>query len=51
VHERDHRLDVSTSANRKQRSDIPVPAVLPGANGWETGRTVQITLAEANFRR
>ena len=46
VHERDRRLAISTSQRREHRADIPTPTVVPGANAWESGRTVQTRLEE-----
>lgn len=51
VRARDRRLGVSTSGKRRNRADIPTPAVLPGANSWESGRTVQTRLEELDFKR
>jgi Protein of unknown function (DUF1264) len=48
---RDRRLRVSTAGKRRGRTDIPWPEVVPGANSWESGRTVQTRLQEKNFRR
>ena len=51
IRARDRRLHVSTQRKRRGRSDIPWPEVVPGANSWESGRTVQTRLQEKNFRR
>ncbi|MBQ0910797.1 OBAP family protein [Streptomyces sp. RM99] len=51
IRDRDERLGVSTSAKRENRADIPVPEVAPGANAWESGRTVQTRLEETDFKR
>ncbi|QGN31882.1 OBAP family protein [Microlunatus sp. Gsoil 973] len=51
VSDRDRRLGVSSFANRRKRADIPMPEVLPGANAWESGRTVQTRLEEVDFKR
>jgi uncharacterized protein DUF1264 len=51
VHDRDHRLGVSTAHKRQNRADIPDPDVAPGANSWQSGRTVQTRLEEMNFKR
>lgn len=51
VHERDRRLGISTAHKRQHRADIPTPQVAPGANPWESGRTVQTSLAETDVRR
>ena len=51
VHGRDRRLGVSTARKRQNRADIPDPQVAPGANGWQSGRTVQTRLEEVDFKR
>jgi len=51
VGEPDRRLGVSTAHKRRNRADIPDPPVAPGANAWESGRTVQTRLEEMDFRR
>ncbi|MCV7733635.1 OBAP family protein [Micrococcus luteus] len=47
---RDERVGVDTAAKRRNRADIPVPDVVPGANSWERGRVVQTTLEERPVR-
>ncbi len=47
---RDQRLGVSTTLRRQNRADIAMPDVAQGANGWETGRTVQTRLEEIDFK-
>lgn len=42
--ERDEQLGISAEEKRESRRDIPVPRVVPGANGWESGRTYQLRL-------
>jgi hypothetical protein len=42
VSERDSRLGVDSAAKRKQREDIAVPAIDPGADAWQKGKVVQI---------
>jgi hypothetical protein len=49
--DRDRRLGVSTAHKRQSRADIPSPTVAPGANAWESGRTVQTRLEEIDFKR
>jgi len=39
---RDQRFGTQSADKRKQRSDIPVPAIDPGADAWQRGRVVQI---------
>jgi len=51
IHERDRRLGISTPHKRRNRADIPMPDVVPGANPWESGRTVQTQLEELDFTR
>lgn len=51
VRDRDRRLGVSTARKRQQRADIPASLVVPGANSWESGRTVQTRLEETDFKR
>ena len=51
VQDRDRRLGVSIAHKRQQRADIPTPQVVPGANSWESGRTVQTRLQEMDFKR
>jgi len=51
VGDRDRRLGISTARKRQKRADIPDPDVLPGANSWQSGRTVQTRLEELDFRR
>ena len=51
VRDRDRRLKVSSSKRRQKRADIPTPEVAPGANFWESGRTVQTRLEEMDFKR
>ncbi len=51
VADRDRRLGVSTEERREKRASIPMPEVQPGANSWESGRTVQTRLAEMDMRR
>lgn len=51
VGDRDARLGISTASKRHHRADIPIPAVEAGANCWESGRTVQTSLAEVDFKR
>ncbi len=51
VQDRDRRLGVSIAHKRQHRADIPTPQVVPGANSWESGRTVQTRLQEMDFKR
>jgi hypothetical protein len=51
IHERDRRLGISTAHKRHNRADIPTPDIVPGANSWESGRTVQTRLEEMDFKQ
>jgi Protein of unknown function (DUF1264) len=51
VADRDQRLRLSSARKRRRRAGIPDPAVAPGANAWESGRTVQTRLEEMDFKR
>lgn len=46
VAERDKRFNVSTAEKRKQREDIPMPEVVPGANAWEKGEVRQLIISD-----
>ncbi|MBZ9567716.1 OBAP family protein [Modicisalibacter tunisiensis] len=48
---RGRRLGLSTEWRREKRSDIPEPAVAPGANLWESGQSVQTSLEARPFKR
>lgn len=45
VKERDKRFNISIKAKKKNRADIPIPAIEPGADAWQTGQVVQLQLA------
>ena len=51
IAKRDRRFGFSTAAKRSSRSGIPMPAVAPGANAWENGRTPQTSLREVDITR
>jgi hypothetical protein len=51
LRDRDSRLGISTARKRQNRADIPNPEVVPGANSWESGRTVQTRMEEMDFKR
>jgi hypothetical protein len=40
---RDQRFGIDSNAKRKDREDIPAPAVAQGADAWQQGKVVQIT--------
>jgi Protein of unknown function (DUF1264) len=42
--DRDKRFNVSTEREKQSRADIQPPPVLPGANSWETGEVLQLSL-------
>jgi hypothetical protein len=39
---RDGRFGIDSAKRRKDREDIPAPAIDPGANGWQHGKLYQI---------
>lgn len=43
---RDKRFGISTAEKRKQREDIPMPTVDPGANAWEKGVFRQFVITD-----
>ncbi|GGK05178.1 OBAP family protein [Pseudomonas matsuisoli] len=42
VDQRDKRMGIDFRKKRKQRADIPMPAVAPGADAWQQGKVIQI---------
>lgn len=42
IADRDKRFNVNTENKRKQRADIPMPKIVPGANAWEQGKVKQL---------
>lgn len=44
--ERDKRFDISTAEKKKNRADIPLPAIVSGANAWETKEIRQFTISK-----
>lgn len=44
VEKRDKALGVSSAAKKAARADIPDTPLLPGADAWQTGNVVQVTL-------
>jgi len=44
LEERDKRFGISTENKAKERADIPMPTLQPGANAWEKGEVVQLEL-------
>jgi hypothetical protein len=49
--DRDRRFGIDWRRKRQNRADIPMPKLVPGANSWESGRTVQTRLEELDFKR
>jgi hypothetical protein len=45
LHARDQRFKISTAEKKQERADIPVPAIVPGANAWEKGEIRQFTIS------
>ena len=48
---RDRRLGMSWRRKRANRVDIPTPEIIPGANAWERGRSLQTRLQEVELKR
>ena len=48
--DRDKRFGVSFSERKKNRDDIPMPSVDPGANSWKGGTVVQLRLEDVPVR-
>src|SRR3954468_1125816 len=44
VEQRDRRFGVSTPERKSNRSDIPTPTVLPGADAWQHGPAAQLEM-------
>ncbi len=42
VAERDKRFGIASADKKRQREDIPAPAIADGADAWQKGRTVQL---------
>ena len=39
---RDRRFDIRSEERKKERQDIPAPAIVPGADAWQSGAAVQL---------
>jgi len=50
VADRDRRFKVSADKQKSNRADIAMPTVDPGANAWQSGKTVQLRLAEVEVK-
>jgi hypothetical protein len=46
IAQRDRRMQISTVQKRAQRSDIPAPRILPGADNWQSGQSVKLITEE-----
>ncbi len=46
LQDRDRRFDVSSEERRRNRGDVPLPDVAPGANSWQSGKVMQLRLEE-----
>jgi hypothetical protein len=49
--DRDKRFHVSTARRRRKRADIAERPVVKGANAWQSGTSVQLTLAEVQVKK
>ena len=50
VQDRDKRFGVSTGRAKQNRADIAAPSIDAGANSWQSGKVVQLTLKEMPVR-
>lgn len=41
---RDQRLGVDTAGKKQDREDIPAPAIVPGADAWQKGPALQLSI-------
>ena len=44
VAERDRRMEISSAQTRQDRQSIPAPAISPGADAWQHGDVLQLSL-------
>ena len=44
VAERDKAYGISSDEKRKNRADLPSPAILPGADAWQQGKALQLEI-------
>jgi hypothetical protein len=42
IKQRNERFGIDSAAKKKAREDIPMPAILPGADAWRQGKVIQI---------
>jgi hypothetical protein len=50
IRARDRRWGISTDEKRQNRADIPMPSLVPGANAWESGQSLQTDLRTVQLR-
>ena len=50
LQDRGKRFDVAAQALQRDRDDIQAMGIVPGANHWESGKTVQLKLEEVEVR-
>ena len=50
LQDRGKRFDVADQTLRRDRDDIQATDIVPGANRWESGKTVQLKLEEVEVR-
>ena len=50
LQDRGKRFDVAARILKGDRDDIQATDIVPGANQWETGKTVQLKLEEVDVR-
>ena len=48
IADRDRRFGTTSAEKRRQRGDIPSPAIADGADAWQKGRTIQLADPSAN---
>jgi hypothetical protein len=51
IEARDRRFGISWKERRRARASIPMPIVVPGANSWESGTSLQTSLREVAFKQ
>ena len=51
IEARDRRFGISWEERRRARTSIPMPTVVPGANSWESGTSLQTSLREVAFKQ
>jgi hypothetical protein len=43
VRQRDQRMGIDSAAEKRERADIPAPAVNPAADAWQQGKVIQLS--------